>query len=90
VLNEPIPFDPARDLAALATSGALDGNVALFRQPRGPDLLRRTAPLDEWCALRMRHGVWPYARTLEGPPAPLATVAPSIWLKLRMRAPGAT
>lgn len=74
MLNEPIPFDPAHDLDALAASGALGGNVALFRQPRGPDLLRRGAALEEWCALRMRHGVWPYARTLEGPPAPLAVV----------------
>ncbi len=74
MLNEPIPFDPAHDLDALAASGALGGNVALFRQPRGPDLLRRAAPLEEWCALRARHGVWPYGRTLGGPPAPLALV----------------
>jgi glycine C-acetyltransferase/8-amino-7-oxononanoate synthase len=74
VLNEPIPFDPAHDLDALAASGALSGNVALFRQPRGPDLMRRSAPLEEWCALRTCHGVWPYGRTMEGRPAPLATV----------------
>lgn len=74
MLNEPIPFDPAHDLDALAASGALGGNVALFRQPRGRDLLRRAGPLEEWCTLRMRHGVWPYCRTLEGPPAPTATV----------------
>lgn len=74
MLNEPIPFDPAHDLDALAASGALGGNVALFRQPRGRDLLRRAAPLEEWCALRARHGVWPYGRTLDGPPAPMATV----------------
>ena len=74
MLNEPIPFDPAHDLDALAASGALGGNVALFRQPRGPDLMRRAAPLEEWCALRTRHGVWPYARTLEGAPGPQAIV----------------
>jgi glycine C-acetyltransferase/8-amino-7-oxononanoate synthase len=74
VLNEPIPFDPAHDLDALAASGALGGNVALYRQPRGPDIGRRSAPLEEWCTLRSRHGVWPYGRSLEGPPAPLATV----------------
>ncbi|MDN4038470.1 aminotransferase class I/II-fold pyridoxal phosphate-dependent enzyme [Massilia sp. YIM B02443] len=73
--NELIPFDPARDPQALAASGALDGNVAQFAQPRGPDLLRRGAALDAWCTLRARHGVWPYARVLEGPPEPLATVA---------------
>ncbi|WP_229440693.1 hypothetical protein [Massilia sp. BSC265] len=74
MLNEPIPFDPAHDLDALAASGALGGNVALFRQPRGRDLLRRAAPLEEWCELRARHGVWPYCRTLDGPPAPIALV----------------
>ncbi|VXC01071.1 Glycine C-acetyltransferase/8-amino-7-oxononanoate synthase [Massilia sp. 9I] len=74
VLNEPIPFDPAHDLDALAASGALGGNVALYRQPRGPDLMRRAGPLEEWCALRMRHGVWPYGRVLSGPPGPQATV----------------
>lgn len=72
--NEAIPFDPSRDLPALAASGALGGNVALFRQPRGPDLMRRAQPLDEWCALLARHGVWPYNRCLEGAPTPLSTV----------------
>ncbi len=72
--NEAIPFDPSQDLPALAASGALGRNVALFRQPRGPDLMRRAQPLDEWCALRARHGVWPYNRRLEGAPTPLSTV----------------
>ena len=72
--NEAIPFDPSQDLPALAASGALGGNVALFRQPRGPDLMRRSQPLDEWYALRARHGVWPYNRRLEGAPMPLSTV----------------
>lgn len=62
------------DLPALAASGALGGSVALYRQPRGPDLLRRSGALEEWCQLRMRHGVWPYARKLDGPPAAMATV----------------
>lgn len=73
--NESIPFDPARDPVTLGASGALDGNVAQFAQPRGPDLLRRGGALDDWCALRMRHGVWPYARVLESAPGPLAYVA---------------
>ena len=73
--NESIPFDPARDPDSLAASGALDGNVAQFAQPRGADLLRRGAALEAWCQLRARHGVWPYARVLEGPPEPLATVS---------------
>ena len=66
--------DQLPDLSALASSGALGGSVALYRQPRGPELLRRSAPLEAWCALRIRHGVWPYCRTLDGPPAALATV----------------
>lgn len=73
--NEPIPFDPARDPATLGASGALDGNVALYAQPRGPDLLRRGGAPDAWVQLRARHGVWPYGRVLEGPPGPLASVA---------------
>ena len=72
--NEPIPFDPVRDLDALAASGALSGSVAQFAAPRGPDLLRRAQALEAWVALRMRHGVWPYARVLEGAPGPLASV----------------
>ena len=73
--NESIPFDPARDPIALGMSGALDGNVARFAQPRGPDLLRRSSALDTWVTLRMRHGVWPYARVLDGAPGPVAEVA---------------
>jgi glycine C-acetyltransferase/8-amino-7-oxononanoate synthase len=75
VQNESIPFDPARDPAALGASGALDGNVAQFAQPRGTDLLRRGGALDAWVALRARHGVWPYGRVLIGAPGPLASVA---------------
>jgi len=75
VQNESIPFDPVRDPAALGASGALDGNVAQYAQPRGPDLLRRGGALDAWVALRERHGVWPYGRVLIGAPGPLASVA---------------
>ena len=70
-----IPFDPSDDIEALVASGALNGSVAQFAQPRGPDLLRRGAPLETWCALRAAHGVWQYARALEGAPEPLATVS---------------
>lgn len=73
--NETIPFDPVRDPAVLGATGALDGNVALYAQPRGPDLLRRGGTLDAWVALRARHGVWPYGRALDGPPGPVARVA---------------
>jgi len=77
VHNESIPFDPARDPLALSASGALGGNAARFAQPRGRDLLRRSSALDAWVALRMRHGVWPCARVLDGAPGPLAAVAES-------------
>ena len=73
--NESIPFDPVRDPAALGASGALDGNVAQYAQPRGRDLLRRGGALDAWVQLRARHGVWPYGRVLIGAPGPLASVA---------------
>ncbi|TFW31814.1 aminotransferase class I/II-fold pyridoxal phosphate-dependent enzyme [Massilia horti] len=62
------------EIRALARSGALANNAAQFAQPRGADLIRRTGPLEAWCALRAAHGVWQYARALEGPPQPLAEV----------------
>ncbi|UVW27470.1 pyridoxal phosphate-dependent aminotransferase family protein [Massilia sp. H6] len=71
------PVDPVKmsALPARACSEALSGSAALYRQPRGADLLRRSAPLEAWCALRIRHGLWPYCRTLEGPPTAQAMVA---------------
>jgi 7-keto-8-aminopelargonate synthetase-like enzyme len=69
-----IPFAPELDAAALADSGALAGNASQFAQPRGPDLVRRTAALEAWCANRAAHGVWQFARALEGAPDPVAEV----------------
>jgi glycine C-acetyltransferase/8-amino-7-oxononanoate synthase len=62
------------DIDALAASGALAGSAAQFAQPRGPDLIRRTQALEAWCATRAAHGVWQYARSLDGPPEPEATM----------------
>jgi glycine C-acetyltransferase/8-amino-7-oxononanoate synthase len=62
------------DIEALAASGALAGTAAQFAQPRGPDLVRRTEALEAWCATRAAHGVWQYARALDGAPEPLASV----------------
>lgn len=62
------------DVAAMLAGGALAGNAAQFAQPRGPDLLARTAPLEAWHAARAAHGVWQYARALHGAPLPIASI----------------
>ena len=72
--EETLHFARTDDIAELASCGALRGNVAQFAQPRGPDLIRRTEALEAWCALRAGHGVWQYARAVEGAPGPEAQV----------------
>jgi glycine C-acetyltransferase/8-amino-7-oxononanoate synthase len=67
-------YENEDDIEALAASGALAGSAAQFAQPRGSDLIRRTEALEAWCATRAAHGVWHYARSLDGPPEPLAGV----------------
>jgi 7-keto-8-aminopelargonate synthetase-like enzyme len=74
VHDEFVPIAPGGSLEALAGSGALSGNASQFAQPRGPDLVRRTAALESWCANRAAHGVWQYARALDGAPDPVAQV----------------
>ncbi|KQQ97618.1 8-amino-7-oxononanoate synthase [Massilia sp. Leaf139] len=61
-------------MAELEVSGALRGSVAQFAQPRGANLLRRTEALDAWCRLRTTHGVWQYARAIDGAPTPESSV----------------
>lgn len=74
-MQEPsITCESEDDIQALAASGALAGSAAQFAQPRGPDLIRRTEALEAWCATRAAHGVWQYARALDGPPEPMASV----------------
>ena len=72
--EETLDFGRADDIAGLTACGALRGNVAQFAQPRGPDLIRRTEALDAWCALRAAHGLWQYARAVDGAPGPAARV----------------
>ena len=62
------------EIAAMLAGGALAGNAAQFSQPRGPDLLARTAALEDWHAARAAHGVWQYARALIGAPLPIASI----------------
>ncbi|MFC5462206.1 aminotransferase class I/II-fold pyridoxal phosphate-dependent enzyme [Massilia niabensis] len=72
--EETTVFEGADDIAALLACGALRGSVAGFAQPRGPDLMRRIKPLDDWCALRATYGMWQHARALDGAPGPGACV----------------
>ena len=72
--EETIVFERAADIAELEACGALRGSVAQFAQPRGANLMRRTEPLDAWCRLRAAHGLWQYARALEGAPSPESNV----------------
>ncbi|QOL48095.1 aminotransferase class I/II-fold pyridoxal phosphate-dependent enzyme [Massilia litorea] len=72
--EETIVFERAADIAELEASGALRGSVAQFAQPRGANLMRRAEALDSWCRLRARHGVWQYARALDGAPGPESNV----------------
>jgi glycine C-acetyltransferase len=74
VHEETIVFERAADIAGLEASGALRGSVAQFAQPRGANLIRRTEALDAWCRLRATHGVWQYARALDGAPSPESSV----------------
>lgn len=79
------PLDPAnlsdtadssleREVDAMLAAGALAGTAAQFSQPRGPDLLARTAAVERWHDQRADHGLWQYARSLEGAPYPIASI----------------
>lgn len=73
--EETTVFGRGDEIGGLQAWGALRGSAAGFAQPRGPDLVRRTEPLDAWCALRAEHGLWQYARALDGAPVPEACVS---------------
>ena len=64
-------------------SGALTGTTAQFSRPEGADLLARTHALENWRNTRARHGVWQYARSLDGPPHPIASVSDENGVKAR-------
>lgn len=72
--EETTVFEGGDDIGGLQDCGALRGSAAGFAQPRGPDLVRRIEPLDAWCALRAEHGLWQYARAVDGAPVPEACV----------------
>ena len=63
-----------QEIDAMLAGGALAGNASQFAQPRGPDILARTEPLEAWQAARASHGVWQYARALNGAPHPIASI----------------
>src|ERR1019366_5331942 len=42
-----------------------------------------TEALNKWRETRTRHGVWQYARSLEGPPHPIATICNESGVKTR-------
>jgi 7-keto-8-aminopelargonate synthetase-like enzyme len=71
-------FDADAELAmqveAMLAGGALAGSAAQFAQPRGADLLGRTAQVEAWHDARAAHGLWQYTRSLEGAPLPIASI----------------
>jgi 7-keto-8-aminopelargonate synthetase-like enzyme len=48
-------------------------SIAHYRNPSGPDLLKRTERFYEFIQSRAEHGFWPYARALETAAGPHAT-----------------
>jgi 7-keto-8-aminopelargonate synthetase-like enzyme len=64
----------ARQVDAMLANGSLEGTAAQFAQPRGADLLRRTASVEAWHDARAKDGLWQYARSLEGAPYPIASI----------------
>jgi 7-keto-8-aminopelargonate synthetase-like enzyme len=63
-------------MSSTATTTALDplmGSLREYRDPRGIDLLGRTAEFLHWQELRRCNGYWPYSRSTEA--APLAICA---------------
>jgi glycine C-acetyltransferase len=66
--------DLARQVDAMLANGSLEGTAAQYAQPRGADLLRRTAAVEGWHDVRARDGLWQYARSLDGAPYPIASI----------------
>ncbi len=62
------------EIDAMLASGALAGTAAQFAQPHGANLLGRMEQLEDWHARRSAHGVWQYARALDGAPHPIASI----------------
>ena len=66
------PFE--REVDAMLAGGALSGTAAQFAQPRGADMLARTAALERWHDRRAAHQLWQYSRSLDGAPCPIASI----------------
>src|SRR5690242_4644317 len=62
------------ELPALPPIGALSKSVAHFARPSGSDILSRTETFLRWQDGRRYTEVWPYSRSLVGPPRNRATV----------------
>lgn len=58
-------------------SAAFERSLAHFARPRGPNVLARTALLSEWVETRRSANAWPYFRTLQSAPTPVADVEDS-------------
>jgi len=71
------------EIDAMLASGALAGTAAQFAQPAGANLLQRMDKLQAWHATRSAHGVWQYARSLEGGPHPIASIQDEAGLSAR-------
>lgn len=55
----------------------LTQSLAHFRNPPGPDLLRRADRFGDYIGRRERYGLWPYARALEAAAGPRTAVSDS-------------
>ena len=53
----------------------LNQSLAHFRNPSGPDLLKRTERFNDFIQSRAEFGLWPYSRTLEQANGPLTSVS---------------
>src|SRR5690348_15139198 len=53
----------------------LTQSSALFRNPSGPDLLKRTERFYDYVQRRAQHGMWPFSRALEAPTGPRTTIS---------------
>lgn len=64
------PFQPPRPVTA--DDVALSRSMLDFARPVGSSLLRRTEGFHRWVEARAHVGMWPYSRSLHGPPGPEA------------------
>jgi glycine C-acetyltransferase len=59
----------------LRGKNALSRSAAHFAKPRGPNLLSRTGDYCRWRASQAEGLVWPYSRSVSGPPLPWVSIA---------------